>query len=325
LCYVIDAGAFWPYYRSVDHFLLLPRRATWSKLALVGVVLLLFTSGSQNASVVEASSSPVYLSLGDGIQYGCCGGVSQSANAMFRGYIEKRLDRPVQWVTLAHSDPTIGLVTADLFVKGYQGHEPQLDRAVAALEAFRRDDRPVAAITLSIGGNDLVEVGNHCQSPPCLALYEQARSRMTAELDTIYGRINAAKDPATPLLVLTYYNASDCGQPGVDTSPTELGVRGWNDTIAAAATRNQAFLVDGYTPVRGRACQLVRGLDLNSEGQKLLARQYQDVYDGLPDSYVSRLRSPGVSQWALAGFLASVLALLAVLYVVSKDTRQARE
>jgi GDSL-like Lipase/Acylhydrolase family len=304
----------------------LPHRATSAKLALATAILFLaVSSGRENASATAPSSSPVYLSLGDGIQWGCCGGSSQSGNAIFRGWLERRLDRPVQWVTLANSDRSIGFVTADLFVHGYQGHEPQLERAVSALEEFRREGRPVVAITLSIGGNDLVEVGNQCQSPPCLALYERVRSRMMPELDTIYARINAAKDPATPLLVLTYYNASDCGQPGVDTSPTELGVRGWNATIEAAVTRNHAFLVDSYTPVRGRACELINGLDLNREGHKLLARQYEDVYGRLPDSYVSpSLRSPSVSRWALGALFVAVLALPVLLYVVSRDTPRAR-
>jgi hypothetical protein len=85
---------------------------------------------------------------------------------------------------------------------------------------------------------------------------------------------------------VTYYNASDCGQPRVETSPTELGQRTWNATIADIAGRNGAFIVDAYTPFRGRACELIDGVDPNYAGYEVLAAAYEQAYEGLPASYV---------------------------------------
>jgi lysophospholipase L1-like esterase len=239
-----------------------------------------------NASSAQASTDAIYLSVGDEIQYGFGGDPRHSSAGVFRSYLESRLGRPVDWATLANADTAIGAVTTAAFITSDFSHKSQLELAVSALQEYRREHRPVVAITLSIGGNDLVEVGNACHTPPCLELYEQARTKMAQRLDQIYQEISAAKDPATPLFVLTYYNASDCGQPGVGTSPTELGVRGWNATMTEVATKYQLFIVDGYMPVRGRACELVRNLNLTGAGQAVIAKQHSGAYDALPASYV---------------------------------------
>ena len=74
-------------------------------------------------------------------------------------------------MTLAGND------TTTQFIEGFGGTEsPQLDRAVALLEEFAQQGRPVVAVTLSIGGNDLLEFGQSCSpggGPPCPDRYER--------------------------------------------------------------------------------------------------------------------------------------------------------
>jgi lysophospholipase L1-like esterase len=223
---------------------------------------------------------PVYLSIGDGTQMGYGVAPTAAASAIFSQYLSAEFDEHVSWATTANGD----YLTTATFIGGGQAFS-QLELAELRLRAYRDEGRQVAAITLSIGGNDLVEVGRQCAAPPCGELYARLRDQMVSRLDDIYARINDAKDPATPLLVLLYYNASDCGQPGVETSPAELGVIGWNAAIRETAERHGAFVVDAYTPIRGNACRYVNNLDLNEDGNKLLAAQYQSAYESLPDDF----------------------------------------
>jgi len=228
-----------------------------------------------------AAGTAAYLSIGDSIQYGCCHDRLRSSGELFRRYLEQRLNRDVEWITTAGND------TADEFVHGSGGATPQLARAVSAIQGLRAAGRPIVSITLSIGGNDYVEVGQKCAAPPCNDIFLQILERMKPQLDTIYSAIVGAKPPETPLFVVLYYNASDCGQPGVETSPTELGQRVWNATIDEAARRHGAIIVDAYTPFKGRACDLIETDDPNYEGYQVLADAYERAYQALPVEFVT--------------------------------------
>jgi hypothetical protein len=244
-----------------------------------------------SVALVQATPSvaapAVYLSIGDSIQYGCCHDPKQSSGELFRAYLEQRLNRPVEWVTVAGND------TADTFLHGFGGHEPQIDRAVEALSRFRREGRPVVAITMSIGGNDYVEVGERCAADAslCPQVFADILARMRPQLPQIYTAIDAAKDPATPLFLVTYYNASDCGQPGVEQSPTDVGQRVWNGTIAAAAAPFGFFVVDLYAPFKGKACEYIENVDPTYAGYAVIAQQYEEAYDELPISYFARFEA----------------------------------
>ncbi len=224
----------------------------------------------------------VYLSIGDSIQYGCCHDPKQSSGELFRAYLEQRLGRPVEWVTVAGND------TADTFIHGLNGGVPQMQRALDALAQFKREGRPVVAITMSIGGNDYVEVGQRCAdvTSTCDQAFADVLARMKPELTAIYTAIDDAKDPSTPLLLATYYDASDCGQPGVDDSPTDVGQRVWNATIADAARPFGFFLVDLYTAFKGKACEYVEDVDPTYSGYAVIAQEYERAYEALPSRYV---------------------------------------
>jgi hypothetical protein len=214
----------------------------------------------------------VYLSIGDSIQYGCCADTSRSAGPIFRDFLAVDLGRPVEWMTTAGND------TANEFVNELDDSSPQLQRAIDTLRDLQAEQRDVVAITMSIGGNDYIEVGEGCAIPPCLERFTQILERMRGDLETIYAAIVAAKDPATPLFVVTYYNAGDCGQPGVEGSPIDNGQRVWNATISEIAARHGAIIVDGYTPFKGRACELIVDVDPNYAGYEVLANTYIEAW-----------------------------------------------
>ncbi len=228
----------------------------------------------------------VYLSIGDSIQYGCCHDPKQSAGEIFRAYLGQKLGRPVEWITTADNG------TAHDFVGATGQTDPQLQRALRTIRDLQDEGRPIVAITMSIGGNDYVEVGGRCPNPPCLDVFVEILNRMKGDLDQIYPAIAAAKPANTPLMVVMYYNAQDCGQPDVATSPTETGQLTWNAVISQIATKNGAFMVDAHTPFEGRACQLIEGVDPNYEGYKVLAAAYEKAYEALPSEYVTPFELP---------------------------------
>jgi hypothetical protein len=250
------------------------------------LALLLLIACNQDQNQAQPTRSPtelptaVYLSIGDSIQYGCCADPARSAGELFRQYLSTRLNRPVEWVTVADNS------TAREFIQGTTDTTPQLERAVQTMNELQAAGRPIVAITMSIGGNDYVEVGERCPSPPCTEIFLDILQRMKGDLARIYPAIVAAKPASTPLLVVLYYNASDCGQPGVDTSPTELGQRVWNASIDEIARAHGAFIVDAYTPFRGRACELIVGVDPNFAGYEVLADAYKRTYEQLPSELV---------------------------------------
>jgi hypothetical protein len=244
---------------------------------LLGALLVAAACGGDSGSGPMASSTPsapaVYLSIGDSIQYGCCADTARSAGPIFRDFLAAEFGRPVEWITTAGND------TANEFVNGLGGQRPQLERAVETLEQLRNQDRDVVAITMSIGGNDYIEVGDGCAEPPCLERFTEILERMRGDLETIYAAMAAAKDDDTPLFVVTYYNATDCGQPGVEGSPIDNGQRVWNSVISEIASRHGAIIVDGYTPFQGRACELIVDVDPNYAGYEVLANAYIEAWN----------------------------------------------
>jgi len=228
-----------------------------------------------------------YVSIGDPVQ---TADRAHLAGELFRQYLSKRLNRPVDWM-MGYPGHTV-----NEFVDGVGG-TPNLDRVTSDLARWRSEGRPVVAITLGIGGDDLVEVGTKCHAlgkQSCPDIYGQALTNYTQQLSLILRRLNEAKDPNTPLLLLTYYNASDCGQAGVELSPEELGVQGWNQAIIASAQANGAFLADIYTPFRGKGCEYTSRLRPNEKGHAVIAEVYEEVYDSLPAELVEPFALPAV-------------------------------
>ncbi len=231
------------------------------------------TSAAATATA-RASGSVAYLSIGDGIQWGCCGALGSSSPSLFRDYLETRLGRPVIWQTSG-----FGYQTTDTFINGMEGTEPQLDFALTLIGYYRNAEVPIAAMTISIGGNNLVDIGRACASQPCIEAFVAGLDHLREQLHVIYARLVAAKDPSTPLLALLYYDANECGTY----AGSGAAVDAWNAVIAEVASQYGAFLVDARSLFRGH-CDWIdtNGLDANAAGHAAIAAEYQQLYEALP-------------------------------------------
>ena len=243
--------------------------------------------GSPSAAAASQGSA-VYLSLGDSIQYGCCGDVGRSSGELFRQYLAQRLNRPVEWVTLADNG------TAESFIRLGSGEPSQLDRAVALLGTLSEQGRPAVAITMCVGGNDFLfltdpDTGRPCHerlASGCGPLFRATLERYKNQLDLILTTLNRAKDPSTPLLLLNYYNTWDYGEITDEYISAESGLVFINQAISEAAKKHGAFLVDIYPLFKGKAREYISGVDPSDAGHRLIAEAYQEVYESLPPDFV---------------------------------------
>lgn len=233
----------------------------------------------------------VYLSLGDSLQYGCCADPELSSHPLFADYLSQRLKRPVVWVSLAGNDTLVE------FIGGAGGQTPQLDRAVELLQRFRSEGRDVVAITLSIGGNDLLALRTQmgCTGggrPECLEAFQEMLLRYPEQMEVVYSRLNAAKDPATPILQNNYYDAMDCGRPGDEISASAVSVGIFNGYIEGVVRTRGAFLRDFSTAFRGRACEYISGVDPTYAGYDAIFEVDRVLYESLPSEFLEPFVRP---------------------------------
>jgi hypothetical protein len=229
----------------------------------------------------------VYLSLGDSLQYGCCSPQIPefSAHPAFAAFLSESLGRPVEWVTLAGND------TADEFVNGMgPGEAPQLERAVDLFQAYALEGRDVVAITLSIGGNDLIELQDLCEGrggsdSRCVNGFSEMMEQYRVQLFEIYGALNDVKQPLTPVMQLNVYDIDHCGQELADLTNSAVATQVINSAIDGISRVSGAFLVDGAAAFKGHACEYIREYDPTYEGYSVLAQLYAGVWESLPPQF----------------------------------------
>lgn len=238
------------------------------------------------APVTISNDAAVYLSLGDSINYGCCADPNLSSHPLFAQYLSQQLNRPVVWVSLA------GNGTLQDFL--HTGSPTQLERAEELLQTWRTEGRDVVAITLSIGGNDLLELrtkyGCGSGSANCQTLFLEMLDTYQHDMLGVYQRLNEARDPNTPVLQNNIYDAMNCGRPGDEISSSSVAVRIFNDRVKSATFAGGSFLMDFYEPFHGRACELISGVDPTYQGYDVIYEVDVQTYESLPATYVDPWR-----------------------------------
>ncbi len=173
-----------------------------------------------------------YVSLGDSLAVGV--GASDPREKgyapLYRDLLEGETGREVRLVQLGISGETSGSFIG--------APDPQLARAEAVLR-----DNPGAAVTLSIGANDLLREADGTD-----AEREAALLRYADNLDHILRTLKNASDPAPEITVLAIYNPV----PG---SFTDEWAGKLNREIRAVAQRNGARVAAADQAFRGHEAE----------------------------------------------------------------------
>lgn len=238
------------------------------------------------------SGPGTYIALGDSLT----AGVGAPAGSGFVDLVARALGQGMELLNLGHPGDT----SAELIEHGH------LDRALGEIGSRDSDGRPnndVRLVTITIGGNDLLDLlpqyvlQGQCPSreallsrPECLSTLRAAMGRLAANLDAILSRLRQAA-PQVPIVVVTLYNPfsgrdqqlgalGDLALEGEEGTALPTGV---NDVIRDAARRHNVLVADVFPPFQGRSPELVSSdmIHPNQSGYRVMAEAVLSVL-GVP-------------------------------------------
>ncbi len=218
-------------------------------------------SARQPRAYAPHGPGATYLALGDSLAWGAS--LADSASESYPALIHAALAEAgtIELVNLSVPGETSGSFVAW-----------QLPRAVALLEAARRDGRRISPITLDIGGNDLRNVeraGPVAREAAIVA----ARRNIARSLDAL----RAAAGPTADIAIMTYYNPYG-GDPAVHGSDA-FWVERLNAAIREEAGRRGVAVADVYLAFEGgraytHTFALLGDIHANAQGHALIAETF---------------------------------------------------
>lgn len=268
-------------------------RRALTLLASAGLTLAL-------AAPAAAGSPPtLYLALGDSLAEGVGASVPDR-----NGYVP-RLAGYFQGASHGGAD-----LLVNLGVGGATTGSLLASQVPAAVERILDDETDTRVITISVGGNDLLNLinspGDICLAAPtsdeCQGLVALAMWGVATNMPHILGTLQAAlvADPGTEkIFVLLPYNAFEgtghplepliaVGMRGADlaidcsANAGNPGLVGLDDILACTALVAGAVVVDAYPAFAGRSLELTHmgeGFDVhpNDDGHEVLAKLHREA------------------------------------------------
>ncbi|MGQ9927343.1 MAG: SGNH/GDSL hydrolase family protein [Chloroflexaceae bacterium] len=244
----------------------------WLALAGVTLVVLLVTGGRPARAVrplVLSSVGPgeVYLALGDSLATGDEAPENTADEGNLPGYpvyLDRLLDhtQPISLTLLARSsnESTTSMLTSG----------GQLDQAVAFIRAQRAAGKVVSPVTLSIGGNDLVNtfLGREEPQRTITDTLPLVRDNLAQILDTLLVALTEDGHRTGDLIIMNYYNPyPDLTirttppfvflPPGQEPIVTDVEVPRFNQIVAEIAAARDVPVVDAFSRFRGREASLL--------------------------------------------------------------------
>ncbi len=241
-------------------------RSVWLASIGAALVLLLAPGGGPARAVRPSVPAPVgpgevYLALGDSLATGDEAPANTADEGDLPGYpvyLDLLLDytRPVSLTLLARS----GESTTSMRAPG-----GQLEQAVAFIAAQRAAGRVVSPVTLSIGGNDLVNTFLGREDPPrtITDTLPLVRDNLGQILDTLLVALTENGRRTGDLIIVNYYNPyPDLTirttppfvflPPGQEPIVTDVEVPRFNQIVAEVAAARDVPVVDAFARFRGR-------------------------------------------------------------------------
>ena len=180
-----------------------------------------------------------YMALGDSVAYGI--GAPDSINGGYAGIFYANYLKRVQPNLQLYRNLAIPGETSTSFLSPGR-NKSQLQRSLEELDAAAKAGRRVSPVTLTLGGNDLLNMQgkSNAEREAILATFNTDYNRILDELKT---RLNGAD-----LIVTTYYNPNG---PGADTSEITWLQR-LNEVIRKDGVAHGAKVADFYGPIVGQ-------------------------------------------------------------------------
>lgn len=254
------------------------RRTLGLPLLLVPLLLLAACGGSEGER-----GKGLYMALGDSITAGR--GVENAATDGFVGRVHRQLGQGFLLLNLGHSGDTSAQIRND----------GQVERAVAEITSRNTDaatDNDVRYVTLTIGGNDLLDLffplvlGGRCTSvadaldkaecrDPLSAAVVELRANVAATLAALH-----AAGPSVEVIVITLYNpfsavpiAQGIGALALEGLPNTPFADGANDILRQEAAKTGARVAEVYALFEEKPGRLIAEdrIHPNLEGHRLIA------------------------------------------------------
>jgi len=230
---------------------------SWALAAalLAGVLALAACAGGPDEAT-GASGTPagaetegVYLALGDSYAAGL--GASDAATTSYASLV---------WQELQQRFPRLELV--NLAVAGHTSRELLDEQIPSTLHAIKKGG--VRAVTISIGGNDLLVLGanEECARDPTSAACPLGEElvELEANLGQALGELRAAAGPDVPIVIMTYPNMfSVPGHPFEE--PAALALGRLNEVVRAVAEQYDVGVAELSRAFDGRASEFTHLLD----------------------------------------------------------------
>src|SRR6266542_1102021 len=242
-------------------------------------------------------SGPLYIALGD----------SLSAGVGATGFDPKK-----GFVGLVHDALPPDFALLNLGVAGFDSRElidkGELQRATTEIKdrnGDRNPDNDVKAVTLEIGGNDLLDiffdfvlpgrcpsVAEGLQKPECVQQLRNALDLYEPNLDKILSTLQQA-DPQLNIFLMTLYNPfsgaspvlDELGELSLEGRPDTPFPEGLQDIIRRQAQAHGVHLVEVYPLFEGKAHEYIAGdtIHPNDTGYRVIA-----------DAVIAEMRAAGV-------------------------------
>ncbi len=197
---------------------------------------------SQPQTTLTAPPGDEYIALGDSVAYGVGAPFPEQlgyAGVFFENYLKR-----VQPNLLTYKNFAIPGETSSSFISRTRNIS-QLQRTLDELEAADKAGRRVNPITLTVGGNDMLDARGKSQEDKnaTLQLYD-------SNLQTILSQLTARTNGKSDIIVTTYYNPYAFNTRGEDEETA--WVRRFNETIKKRANEYKVKIADFFEPIFSR-------------------------------------------------------------------------
>jgi lysophospholipase L1-like esterase len=238
----------------------LKRRWVLVLTGLIAVGLLLFFLVSAVASnksvqpVASAVSVPAltnknasqigdeYLALGDSVAFGV--GASPPTEKGYAGIFYQDMKKLQPQLT--YKNLAIPGETSESFVRRTGKVKSQLERTLDEIDAAQQAGKRVSPITLTIGGNDMLNARNSSDAER-EAVLQQFDTNLKNSLEQLNRHTPLGSQ--TDLILTTYYNPF--GESGSGSASDLAWLNRFNAVIKQRAAEYKAQVVDFYGPVAG--------------------------------------------------------------------------